>query len=367
MKILLLLLIPFSLAAQKDSSYSVSGNFTKMKTGKIFLTVYRDYGIINDSQKIVNGKFFFKGHVKQPVQAYLYYKGADDNTSNSLLFYVESGKIMLSGAGDSLKDATISGSRVNADDKILKGMMKDMTAWEERNSVVFDEAYKNKNQLVMDSLDAVDMEVMRAKRKVVAAFVKKHPSSVRSAMAIEENYGYYSEASEVEPLYNALDVNVKSSPSGMNVKKMLRVYKTVATGMKAPNITQKDTSGNSLSLSSVHGKVIMIDFWASWCGPCRRENPNIVRAYQQYHGKGFEIFGVSYDTEKGVAKWKKAINDDHLNWYQVSDLKGWKNSTSDQYYIKAIPANILLDQNGKIIARNLFGKELQAKLKELLP
>ena len=106
---------------------------------------------------------------------------------------------------------------------------------------------------------------------------------------------------------------------------------------------------------------------ASWCGPCRKENPNIVKAYAAYRKKGFEILGVSYDNEKGAAKWKKAILDDGLTWKQVSDLQGWKNATSDQYYIKAIPSNVLLDKEGRIIAKNLFGKKLTDKLAELLP
>lgn len=361
----LLILFSLTVSAQKsDSAFTINGTFSKMKSGKIFLSVYRDYGVLNDSAKIINGKFSFKGHVKQPYQSVLFYKGDAGKRDNMLELYTEAGVTMLTGTGDSLKDIKISGSKVNADDKVLKNMMKDVSAWEERNSALFDEAYKNKDRHVMDSLDKVDMEVMKAKRKVVAAFVKKNPASLRSSMAIEENYGYYAEASDVEPLYNMLGANIKQTLSGKKVKKMLDTYKTVALGMKAPEINQNDTLGNSLPLSTVKAKVVMIDFWASWCGPCRRENPNIVKAYEQFHTKGLEIYGVSYD--KTDSKWRKAIVADNLTWPEVSDLKGWQNSTSDQYYIKAIPANILLDANGKIIARNLFGDELVKKLAELL-
>lgn len=359
-----LVFIGLSAQAQKiDSAFSISGKIEYIKTGLIYLNIYSDGNVKKDSSQIVDGKFAFKGFVQKVPNAMLDVK---DDKQDYLRFYLEPSHISIAGNNSPLKDWVISGSNVNADEKKLATLLKPIKEEEEKFYAAYSEAGKTKNLSALDSLDEVEMAMTKRKRSYIKTFVLANPSSSRSAMAIMENYGYYAEADEVEPLYNALAPNIKHSANGEEVKKMLDIYKRVAVGQIAPEITQLDTSGNTVSLTSLRGKYVLVDFWASWCGPCRRENPKIVKAYQAYNAKGFEVFGVSYDSEKGAPKWKKAIVDDQLSWKQVSDLQGWKNATSEQYYIKAIPSNLLLDKEGRIIAKNLFGKKLTEKLAELM-
>jgi peroxiredoxin len=345
-----------------NNKYTLSGVFTKIKSGKVFLTVYDGDQPKKDSAAISNGRFTFKGSLAKPSMAVLY---MPSRKNDWLQFYAEPGVIMVSGPGDSLKLLKITGSKINDDNRKLASMLKPIDDWESRNYEVYKKASAEKNQKVLDSLDELDETIMLERKKLVREFVEHNTASVRSAMAVEENYGFYSEASDVEPLYNMLSEKVRQSASGQNVKKMLDVYKTVAVGMIAPDIKQPGTDGKDISLSSLKGKYVLVDFWASWCGPCRKENPNIVKAYNQYKGKGFEIFGVSYDNKKD--KWEGAIKKDSLTWPQVSDLKGWQNATAETYYIKAIPSNLLVDKEGRIVAKNLLGKKLYAKLAEIFP
>ncbi|MNZ53057.1 Thiol-disulfide oxidoreductase ResA [compost metagenome] len=159
---------------------------------------------------------------------------------------------------------------------------------------------------------------------------------------------------------------LKQTSLGKEFRRQIDRMSAVQIGKIAPDFSARDTSGNLVSLNSLKGKYLLLDFWASWCGPCRNENPYVVKAYQKFKAKNFEILGISLDDETTKEKWLKAIQEDQLTWLQVSDLKGWQSEVAELYHVRGIPQNFLLDPTGLIIATNLRGEELLKTLEDIL-
>jgi thiol-disulfide isomerase/thioredoxin len=211
-----------------------------------------------------------------------------------------------------------------------------------------------------DSISNVlDTEV----KKQLVGFVKTNNKTVVSPYLIMRNSWQF-ELPELEEFLNVMDTSLNASPYMQALKTRIEILKSVAVGQIAPDFEMNDSTGKAIKLSSFKGKLLLVDFWASWCGPCRAENPNVVKAYQAYNSKGFDILGCSFDQNR--EKWIKAVKDDNLTWSHVSDLKGWANAAGKLYGVNSIPANVLLDKDQKIIGRNLRGEELMSKLVEVL-
>jgi peroxiredoxin len=195
-------------------------------------------------------------------------------------------------------------------------------------------------------------------------FIKQHPKNIASVWLLMNELRSRVEPEEFQQLFASLDKSVKDSQYGESVTAYIKSLKANGVNIPADDFSQQDTKGQPVKLSSFRGKYVLVDFWASWCGPCRQENPNVVKAYNKFKDKNFTILGVSLDDNRD--RWLRAINQDGLAWTQVSDLRGWGNEVAVQYGIQSIPANFLVDPEGKIVARNLRGEELEEKLQQLL-
>jgi peroxiredoxin len=195
-------------------------------------------------------------------------------------------------------------------------------------------------------------------------FITSHPKSIASIWLMMNELRSRLEPEEFRQLFESLDKSVQESQYGQSVTAYVKSLKANVLNVAADDFSQEDTKGKPVKLSSFRGKYVLVDFWASWCGPCRQENPNVVKAYNRFKDKNFTILGVSLDDNRD--RWLRAIDQDGLAWTQVSDLRGWGNEVAVQYGVQSIPTNFLVDPAGKIIARNLRGEELEAKLEQLL-
>jgi thiol-disulfide isomerase/thioredoxin len=329
-----------------DSSYILTGKVEGLPDGWVWLYHSQTEKDV-DSGRVKNGTFVIKGHSSAPERCLLGIQGKQGKEFR-LGFWLQAGEISLTGKKDSIANAVITGSPTQ-DESLHKA---------------YDQARAKNDKPRMDSLEKVFNDLDQRRRAYVKDYAAAHPASYVTAYAIYTTFVFNPQASELRPLYKELDSTIQSSYFGRQVKATLDAAELTEVGQPAPDFVQNDPNGKPVSLASFKGKYVLLDFWASWCGPCRAENPNVVAAYQRYSPKGFTILGVSLDNNKD--KWLAAVKKDQLAWTQVSDLKGWQNKVADLYGVKGIPMNYLLDRDGKIIAKSLRGEDLEKKLDELL-
>jgi len=322
-----LFIIVLSSCNEKEQiEFSLEGKTKEIKNGTL-LYLDGDNGIL-DSAKIKENAFTFHTDLSEsPKQVILRTK----DFSHYRYLWLEDTTMTFDATKSDFRNAKVTGSN------------------EENLS---QELHKKTDSLPRDEQLEMDME-----------FVKNHPNIIHSSYILSVYSSTWGKEKTNE-LYESFSSENKKNQYGKKISRYLELNQNPKLGEQFVDFEMQDTVGKIRKLSSLNGKAILLEFWAAWCGPCRKENPNLVKTYKKFHPKGFEIFAVSLDSNKD--NWLKAIKDDSLIWNHVNDLKGDENKASLIYGINGIPDNFLISENGEIVGRNLRGEKLNQKLAEIL-
>lgn len=312
----------------KVAEFSLSGKTNGIENGTILYLNNLDVNEILDSTVVNDNSFIFNTKLpKSPMRLYLHNK----DYTNYTAFWVENNKMLLDASKTDLRNATITGSET-----------------------------ENLSQTFHKTTDTVSR---KERIKLEKKFVSDYPNSIVSANLLSI-YSTTWGKEKTKELFDKFSSENKNTEYGKKIAKYIELNKNPQIGEEFIDFQMTDQKGLTNRLSDFKGKVILLEFWASWCGPCREENPNLVKTYENYNPKGFEVFAVSIDKDKD--SWLKAIEKDNLNWIHGSELNGSENTAGLIYGVSGIPDNFLIDPKGKIIARNLRGDKLNEKLAELL-
>lgn len=326
--------------------------------------------VVKDTAIVINEKFKFEGGLEQTEMVNL----TINSVQGVLPVILENEEIKININKEKLTNSKIYGGESNS---AMIEFKENFGAITEKN----DELGKKYRQASAKDKQALSKQLLEIKKRrdnYPFKFLKEHPDNYYALMLTD--YLVETRREDIEKIskyYNELSEDLKTTEFGKSVNRKIKAMadrmaalRATEIGKKAPNFSAPNPEGEIIALKDVLGKVTIVDFWAAWCGPCRRENPNVVKVYEKYKDKGLEIIGVSLDGNRRQkdpkAAWKKAIKDDNLTWHQVSNLKYFNDPIARSYNIRSIPATFVLDENGVIIATNLRGKALEAKISEIL-
>jgi peroxiredoxin len=356
-----------------ENEFEIEGTIDGIESG-IFVILEKQDEMGNfipmDTTKMDNGKFSFKGESKEVGFHYIQFQ----TVNGKIPFILESGSIKIEAYKDSIQKSKISGTYSNdqyvAHTKITDAINVRMKKFQDENTPKWMAAQAANDTVTMNALmkenKKFEVDYMTAAKN----HVKNHPKSFLSAVFLDQMLSLPGQDwKEIEKSYNTLSEPLKKSKPGVSAKAKIDEFSkkpSVEVGSMAPDFSAPNPQGTAVSLKESLGKVTIIDFWASWCGPCRKENPNVVALYDEFHSKGLNIIGVSLDKPEAKEAWIQAIATDKLTWPQVSNLMFWEDPVAKMYGVQAIPATFILDSSGKIVARDLRGAALKAKVQELL-
>lgn len=357
--ILILLFAPVLCFSQNTTrGFVVTGKVSNLANGSEVKIINGNTKADFAKAKVTNGVFVLKGSLMEPGLYALSFGG-----SSQFQFYLENSKIKISGDAKQMDKLKVTGSSSQNDFKDFQ--------------TVFDPLVRQQNALAStinsmpggpdrDSLLTTYYATRDRIQVAVDDFIKRKPRSIVAPFVLFVTAQFSDDISLLEKRFNTLDSAVRNSDIGRQLNEYISYNKVGAIGTDALDFTQPDTSGTPVALSSFKGKYVLVDFWASWCRPCRLENPNVVANFNKFKEKNFTVLGVSLDKPGDKNKWMDAIHNDKLTWTHVSDLQFWNNAAAVLYHIQAIPKNILVGPDGKIVGRDLRGPDLENKLCELL-
>ena len=351
----------------KDNEFLISGTANGVENGKkVFIEVQTETGsLAKDTAVVTDGKFELKGITDGIDIGFV----RIENEEINLPLILEEGKIEINIVKDSLHKSTLGGTPNN--DKFQKfntesrAISEKVAKFEKDNGPEMQKAQMSNDTVTINKLLKEYKKFQNEMNDYSKKFIKENPDAYLSVLLLENFLmRQYLTPEEIKSYFEGLDKDVKETKSGKKIKTALDSMTAIVIGKPAPNFSAPSPEGKTISLKESLGKVTIIDFWASWCGPCRAENPNVVALYNEFHPQGLNIIGVSLD--KDAAKWKEAIAKDGLIWPHVSNLKFWEDPIAKQYNVQSIPATFILDEKGNIVAKDLRGEELRAKVAALL-